>query len=330
MLALYKPTPFEMWIEAFFQNLDISSTAQLNIDYIAERMDIWVYYQEMQSCHIDRGGLFSVNIDKRLTPSEQWEDFLHELCHVLRHAGNQFHLPEPLMEWQEQNAATFQLYAAVPFYLLKTLNMPAQEHSIVEFLVSEFHVTYTLAEKRLRQIQRRILQGVLDQEFMNSLKEPYKGISAEESYAQETYRLQDQLTQLREPKGLPDIRVFCDFATESQTAFYIKATFHPDEPIWSETYLRLPLISPFQTLTWDELDEEPGIRVGLDDLTTIPGRPNEIGVYLPSLRMKYPKEQLEMIRSFILSIEEIEEVLQAEFDPNRRRTKESSHELTQG
>ncbi|WP_149865378.1 ImmA/IrrE family metallo-endopeptidase [Bacillus zhangzhouensis] len=32
-------------------------------------------------------------INTRLSPQEQWQDFGHELCHALRHEGNQLIMP---------------------------------------------------------------------------------------------------------------------------------------------------------------------------------------------------------------------------------------------
>ncbi|MDJ1631941.1 hypothetical protein QNN00_23060 [Bacillus velezensis] len=37
-------------------------------------------------------GEYSVVLDARASPQEQWQDFVHELCHVLKHTGNQFHM----------------------------------------------------------------------------------------------------------------------------------------------------------------------------------------------------------------------------------------------
>jgi hypothetical protein len=193
MLSLYKSTPLEQWIETLYRHFEILTPEQLNIEYIADRLDIWVYFREMESRHLDRGGLFSINIDKRLSPQEQWEDFLHELCHVLRHTGNQFKMPGPLVEWQEQHAANFQLYAAIPSFMLKGMKLPILQVEIVDLLATEFHVTYELAERRLLQIQRRVIQGILDEEYVNSLK----SATTYKPYTEKTIQLIKQLRQNR-------------------------------------------------------------------------------------------------------------------------------------
>ncbi|MDR6553860.1 Zn-dependent peptidase ImmA (M78 family) [Paenibacillus qinlingensis] len=114
---------------------------------------------------IEKNGLFSINVDRRLSAKEQWEDFLHELCHVLRHSGNQMVMPDRYVDWQEQDASSFQLYAAIPMSMLKKLSLPEQKSEMVAFLAEEFQVTYRLANERVEQIQRRVLQGILDYEY---------------------------------------------------------------------------------------------------------------------------------------------------------------------
>ncbi|GIP35500.1 hypothetical protein J2TS4_47100 [Paenibacillus sp. J2TS4] len=125
-----------------------------------------MYYQPFQSSHIDRGlGMYSINIDSRLSSEQQWEDFLHELCHVLRHSGNQFLMPESFLEWQEQDANSFVPYAAIPFFMLKRMELPPHQNDLIDLLTATFKVTRKLAKKRVEQIQRRILQGILDEEW---------------------------------------------------------------------------------------------------------------------------------------------------------------------
>ena len=144
----------------------IGSPRDLTIENLAARLNTWVYYQPISSRYIDRGqGMYSVVIDSRLGRKEQWEDFLHELCHVLRHSGNQHQMPEPLIRWQEEHAAHFQLYAAMPYGMLRTLQIPQLQSEAVGFLCEEFGVTTRLAERRLQQIQQRMLQGIVELEY---------------------------------------------------------------------------------------------------------------------------------------------------------------------
>ncbi|MFD0697797.1 ImmA/IrrE family metallo-endopeptidase [Paenibacillus sp. GCM10027628] len=165
MFTHYQATPLEQWIEALYERHGITAPDQLHIMNLAAKLNIWTYFLDMNSMAVENNGLFSINIDRRLSAKEQWEDFLHELCHVLRHSGNQMTMPERYLDWQEQDAASFQLYAALPISMLKHIPLPERKSEIIEVLSEEFNVTYRLAAARLEQIQRRILQGIMDYEF---------------------------------------------------------------------------------------------------------------------------------------------------------------------
>ncbi|WP_244966010.1 ImmA/IrrE family metallo-endopeptidase [Paenibacillus alvei] len=65
-----------------------------------------------------------MNIDSRLPSREQWIEFLHELCHLLRHAGNQTIMPEQFTQAQEAEADAFAMYAAMPISMIKTMTLP--------------------------------------------------------------------------------------------------------------------------------------------------------------------------------------------------------------
>lgn len=172
MLSLYKSTPFEQWIEDMCQRYRITQPHHLTIEYVAWRFNIWVYYRKFHSAHFELGrGLYSVNVDARLNREEQWEDFLHELCHVLRHEGNQLIMAESFRQWQEQDANNFVPYAAIPFFMLKRMELPEQKEEIIDLFIHTFKVTRSLAERRLEQIQRRIFQSIWDEEWKKRCEE---------------------------------------------------------------------------------------------------------------------------------------------------------------
>jgi hypothetical protein len=196
MLSHYHLTPLEQWIEALYQQHDIVSPEQLQITEISAKLNIWVYFMDMGSMAVEKNGLFSVNIDRRLSAKEQWEDFLHELCHILRHSGDQMAMPAPLLNWQEKDAANFQLYAALPFSMIKGLKLPERQGEIIELLAEEFRVTHRLAADRLEQIQRRMLQGILDEEYrIQHDTQPRSANPA--NWSKETQTILDKLQQLK-------------------------------------------------------------------------------------------------------------------------------------
>ncbi|MCL6458108.1 MAG: ImmA/IrrE family metallo-endopeptidase [Gorillibacterium sp.] len=208
MYTAYQATPLEQWVDTIYRQHGITSPDDLNIETLASITNTWVYYKPISSRYIDRGNdMYSVVIDSRLAPKEQWEEFLHELCHVLRHTGNQHQMPDQLVKWQEEHAAAFQLYAAIPLSMLKILELPHLQSEAVGLLTEEFGVTSRLAERRLQQIQQRMLQGIVAVEYATYQQhkqepEPEPDINFHiVEHSSETLRLIGKLSWLSAQKG---------------------------------------------------------------------------------------------------------------------------------
>ncbi|MCR8645558.1 ImmA/IrrE family metallo-endopeptidase [Paenibacillus sp. N1-5-1-14] len=196
----YRLTPLEHWVEDMYKRIHITQPSQLDILEIAQRLNIWVYFMEMGSQAIDRNGVYSICVDRRITPQEQWEDFLHELCHVLRHSGNQVEMSEDFMDKQELEANTFQLYAAIPYSMFRQLELPQTQQEIIDLIATEFRVTHALAQRRLEQIQRRVLQGILDQEVRNKFNSDMQKYDAA-NWSASTHIIMNQLSDQLRRKG---------------------------------------------------------------------------------------------------------------------------------
>ena len=164
MHRYYSLTPFEQWAEQLWRQAGIREVGQLTIDEVAARLGVWVHYMSETSQALEYMGMRSILVDKRLSEREQWEAFLHELCHVLRHAGNQTLMPRSFCEGQEAEANRFVLYAAIPAFMLAGLKMPDRLDEAADWLAERFGVTPRLALRRLEQIQRRIFERVFWEE----------------------------------------------------------------------------------------------------------------------------------------------------------------------
>jgi predicted phosphoribosyltransferase len=98
---------------------------------------------------------------------------------ILQHVGNQERIPEAFKELQERQAKTFQLYAAISFFMLRKLSIPQYENEAIGALSREFRVPYELAAERLHQIKRRLLQVRLDIQFTKYIQEEEQEINGE-------------------------------------------------------------------------------------------------------------------------------------------------------
>lgn len=136
-------THLDDWIEAFYHQINIKNPSELDLLDIAYRSNLKVEFLNISS----RYYAGTIIIDNRLSPQEQWQDFGHELCHALRHEGNQLIMPPLFRELQEMQAKRFAYKFCIPTFMLRHLkiniNNPLYEIS------STFNVTYMFAKKRI-------------------------------------------------------------------------------------------------------------------------------------------------------------------------------------
>ncbi|MEC0490213.1 ImmA/IrrE family metallo-endopeptidase [Bacillus licheniformis] len=170
----YQTTLLEDWIKEFYLNIDIYHPHQLDLLDIADRLGIFIHYAEFSS-RVYNGEII---IDSRISSKEQWEDFGHELCHLLRQEGNQLLLMgNQLLDFQEAKAENFALQFCVPSFMLlqnKVVNYLSIQDSI-PFVVEKFNVTEEFAMKRLIHFRNQLQSSMSDQEFrdyMDSLDDP--------------------------------------------------------------------------------------------------------------------------------------------------------------
>jgi len=163
MKSYYQMTVLEKWTEDLYKRLNLHQPSQISISYIAERLNIWVHYLDVRSKSIEASaGMYSLFIDNRLPANLQRLEFLHELCHLLRHGSdNQTLMPEHFTRAQEDESERFILYAATPYSMISRMTLPEQREDAISYLAAEFQVPAELALQRIDQIQRRVFQGQL-------------------------------------------------------------------------------------------------------------------------------------------------------------------------
>ncbi|BBP88644.1 hypothetical protein BsIDN1_22620 [Bacillus safensis] len=100
-------THLEEEIKRLYAKLQISGPAYRDMQRIASEFHVWVHYEDTGSMMIKHQGLYSIILNRSLSSEEQWQDFAHELCHVLKHAGNHFKMHKLFRELQEFQAKQF-------------------------------------------------------------------------------------------------------------------------------------------------------------------------------------------------------------------------------
>lgn len=157
-LKLYRPHEVESYLADMYRSAGIYSPADMTLDAVADAFGVIIIYMALKSFvrYTDRCPPV-VGLDNRLPEPEQRKDFFHELAHVNWHAGSQRRMHRLFRQLQEVQAAAFQLYAAIPWYLIRDMPLPETDREVIGLWASEFRVPPDLAARRLDQIRRRIM-----------------------------------------------------------------------------------------------------------------------------------------------------------------------------
>ncbi|OQP18319.1 hypothetical protein B2I20_19255, partial [Bacillus stratosphericus] len=134
-------THLDDWIEAFYHQINIKNPSELDLLDIAYRSNLKVEFLNISS----RYYAGTIIIDNRLSPQEQWQDFGHELCHALRHEGNQLIMPPLFRELQEMQAKRFAYKFCIPTFMLRKFKYEQIKYDASCILANQFNVTRSFA-----------------------------------------------------------------------------------------------------------------------------------------------------------------------------------------
>lgn len=166
----YFRTPLEQWIEEQYRSNGVYTPLDLDIDKIAMIFGVDIVYYD--SSPFSENEAKVIFLDRRDDCIGQRKIFFHELCHVIRHSGDQRWMPNLFREAQENDANQFALYAMVPFFMLEQMQLPVNRSEVISLLVSEFHVYLDFAKSRLNQIENRITESKLMSTFTYAGQSP--------------------------------------------------------------------------------------------------------------------------------------------------------------
>lgn len=144
-------THLEEFVDELYLKLNISRPEELEIELISSRMGLSVEYTPGPSKCIQMGSSTVILIDDSLRPALQWQDFAHELAHLLRHSGNQYVLSPDFRVLQEWQASHFALYFCIPGFMLQNIDLPFQKQDAILKVMDVFHVTPVFAAARLEK-----------------------------------------------------------------------------------------------------------------------------------------------------------------------------------
>ncbi|MGG3452310.1 ImmA/IrrE family metallo-endopeptidase [Domibacillus aminovorans] len=156
---VYCKTYLEEFVENLYTTLSIQNPSQLDYQIIAKQLGIRVKDTFGSSTCLQGGSVSYILLNNKLSKESKWQEFAHELCHLLRHAGNQLTVPEPFLEMQEWQANSFALHFCIPTFMLEKLDLSAYKQVTIAEIAQTFGVEYDFAEERLERwlLQRAIV-----------------------------------------------------------------------------------------------------------------------------------------------------------------------------
>lgn len=145
---MYNMSYTEDFVRNLYSKISILEPQQLDFRLIAARLGIKVFYWKEQSQALFFKDYPYILINNQLNEQQQWQDFGHELGHVLLHVGNQHKMSPSFREYQEYKANHFMYHACIPTFMLNKIK---KEHLSVEFVMKLFKVEQEFARARLIQ-----------------------------------------------------------------------------------------------------------------------------------------------------------------------------------
>jgi hypothetical protein len=148
-------TILEDFVKTLYLRMGITSPEEINMNDIAAFFGIRIIHSQFSSRAFTRP-FVGINLLNTLSPQQQWEDFGHEIRHILFDSGVQFLLPKSWIRYIECKANSFMYHFCVPTFMLEKLVFPAYNAAL--FIAEKFNVTLKLAEKRLYQFKCKLHQ----------------------------------------------------------------------------------------------------------------------------------------------------------------------------
>jgi len=121
------------------------------IEIISTRFNIKVYYFDETSEANNLGDIFRIFLNEHQTKQKIWQDFAHELAHILGHEGYQWCMHNPFREYQELQAEQFAYHFCIPTFMLNNLELPQLRCEAVGLIATVFNVEHTFANERLEK-----------------------------------------------------------------------------------------------------------------------------------------------------------------------------------
>lgn len=159
MIIIYAYSHLEDFIIDHYKKIGIRRPEQLKLGNVARRLNIIVYTFGWPSEAVYANGRQYIYLNRYLTPEQKWQEFAHEIGHILRHAGHQRKLHPLFVELQEWDADNFMYHFCVPTFMLQRIRLPPNQREAIQLIMDIFGVDYEFASMRLNKYYQKLYIG---------------------------------------------------------------------------------------------------------------------------------------------------------------------------
>lgn len=320
MFELYKPTERERKIEEMYKEKGILTPSDLDIANVAKAFSIHLDYSTPEG---PRNAIWDEDITvifmSAYDPEEkQRELFYHEFSHPILHCGDQRAMPhKPFRQLQENQANQFMMYAAIPYFMIKELELPKYEYQIVLLIQKTFKVSARLAKKRFEQIKRRILQSQFEQTntdyYIPQNEVIYSNSSSSYPHIEDVFSSEEiREFRFKERKDKKNIIYYTESEGKMLPIWYAIHLKKGDVK-WRNEFKEFPIDSDFELVPYSEYRElSSDATVFSADLFLNPLMPNDFCVKLKSVKemlYQYDVDPYD-VRRFVINVKDLEHLLQ--------------------
>lgn len=141
----------ERHVYQLLDSISIHHPEQLSISTVSELINIPVKYWGFSSEAVRYKEKYKIFIDERISEQKKWQEFGHELFHVIGHEYCQNkRMHTTYYQLQENQANYFSYHFCVPTFMLDNL----MEVSIYE-IMNQFNVEYEFAIRRYEMYENK-------------------------------------------------------------------------------------------------------------------------------------------------------------------------------
>ncbi|UUI41138.1 ImmA/IrrE family metallo-endopeptidase [Oceanobacillus oncorhynchi] len=134
----------EDYIYELYLKIGITEPKELDLQIVARKLSVEI---------LDKKKTYMFEDEIFLEPGtdrERWMNFGHEICHYLRHCGNQLNMHQLFIDLQEYQADYFAYHFCVPTFMLEDLKV-----NCVADIMKHFNVDCEFALRRLEMYENK-------------------------------------------------------------------------------------------------------------------------------------------------------------------------------